>query len=270
MEATALLMLPEAEGGSELPAGSVQEGSGVATEEPGGALGGAGLGLEALTAAHLPAVKELIAAESESGGEPDAPHHGQAAVHRHGQGHGSPDPDAAYTEIEALALQGRSWTVLQRGRPVAVLARQDGGDGEHDLLDFAVARAGEAELSLALRRAGKAVRGEGRWPAAVIDADDPARRRIFRQAGYYSAAAYMVFYDPEAGRPSVGVVSVEEMQAMIDKKERFRLVDVLGEEHWNEGHLPTSEWIDFRVLAKEAHRRFGRDEPLVLYCKGFT
>ena len=57
---------------------------------------------------------------------------------------------------------------------------------------------------------------------------------------------------------------------MIEKKERVRLVDVLGEEHWNRGHLPGSEWIDFRGLAREARRRFSSDESLVLYCAGFT
>lgn len=248
VEATALVMLPEEGGGTGGP------GPGVGGDAP----EGTGVGLAALTGEHLAALKELVAGEGAPGGE------------RGGHSHGSVDPTAASAELEALARQGRNWVVLQQGHPVAVIARLDGGDGMHELLDFAVARAGEAELALALRRAGEAVWRDGRRPAAVIDATETARRRIFRKAGYYSAAAYMVFYDPEVGRPSVGTVSVDELQAMIDKKEQFRLVDVLGEEHWKEGHLPGSEWIDFRGLAREARRRLKTDEPIVLYCNGFT
>ncbi len=55
----------------------------------------------------------------------------------------------------------------------------------------------------------------------------------------------------------------------MKSQEHFRLVDVLGEDHWRAGHLPM-EWMDFRGLAREARRRFKADEPIVLYCDGFT
>jgi len=45
---------------------------------------------------------------------------------------------------------------------------------------------------------------------------------------------------------------------------------VLGEEHWNDAHIPGSEWIDFRGLGREARRRFKPDETIVVYCSGFT
>jgi len=249
VEVTALVLLPAAAAASAVAAGVAEE---AAAQEAGE--------LVALTSAHLPALRELLGGEEAAGPE------GVGDGHRH---HG-PRPADAFAELEALAGQGRNWALLRDGRPVAVLARTEGGDGEHDLLDFAVARGGEVELAQALRRATEVVRAEGRRPAAVIDAAEAARRRIFRAAGYYSAAAYMVFYDPDAGRPSIGTVGVDELRAMMAAKERFRLVDVLGEEHWHEGHLPGAEWIDFRGLAREARRRFEVDEPLVLYSSGFT
>ncbi len=43
---------------------------------------------------------------------------------------------------------------------------------------------------------------------------------------------------------------------MMERGEKFRLVDVLGEAHWKRGHIHGSEWIDFRGLAREAKRRF--------------
>ncbi len=159
---------------------------------------------------------------------------------------------------------------LKNGRPVAVIARLDGGDGRHELLDVVVARTEDDVLSWAVQRCTALLRGEGRKPAAVIDAAEPARRQTFRRAGYYGAAAYMVFYDPEAGRPSVGTITVHDLRQVMDARERFRLVDVLGEKHWQAGHLPGSEWMDFRGLAREARRRFEVDEPIILYCDGFT
>ena len=133
-----------------------------------------------------------------------------------------------------------------------------------------MAQGEEAGLSWAFARATEAVRAAGRRPAAVIDALDPVRRRILRGAGYYTAAAYMVFYDPAAGRPSVPSVSLDELRAMIARKERFHLVDVMGEEHWSAGHLPGSEWIDFRGLSREARKRYKQDDTIVVYCNGFT
>lgn len=274
VEATALVMLPERGDRSPLPGiGSPLAGSGTGGTGPGvegDAPAGAGVGLAALTEEHLAVLNKLVADGGAHAGEHVAHGHEDPAGRKGGHGHGTADPAAASADLEALVRQGRNWVVLQAGSPVAVIARRDGGDGVHELLDFAVAQAGEEELALALGRAGEAVWSDGRRPAAVIDASETARHRIFREADYYSAAAYMVFYDPEAGRPSVGALSADQLQAMIDEKEQFRLVDVLGEEHWKAGHIPGSEWIDFKGLAREARRRFGAEEPIVLYCNGFT
>jgi hypothetical protein len=243
VEATALVLLPE-EGG--------RRSGGIDRTAPAGAV------LVRLGREHLPGLREVL----DRGGP-----------HEHGRGadrHGGSHADAAFAELETLAWQEGNWALLQHDRPVAVIARLEGGDGVHELLDFAVAQASEADLAWALGRATETVWSGGRRPAAVIDATEAARRRIFRAAGYYSAAAYMVFYDAEAGRPSVGTVSIDELRAMIERRERFHLVDVLGEDHWREGHLPGSEWIDFKGLAREARRRFRAEEPIVVYCNGFT
>jgi hypothetical protein len=173
-------------------------------------------------------------------------------------------------QLEKLAVAGRGWAVIKEGAPVGVIARQDAGDRLHELVDFALGKAAESELSRALELVAKAVTAEGLEPAAVIDATEAARHRIFRGAGFYTAASYMVYYDPEAGRPSVARITTQELRALLDRGERVRLVDVLGEEHWNDAHLPGSEWIDFKGLAKEALRRFQLEEPIIVYCNGFT
>jgi hypothetical protein len=208
---------------------------------------------------HLAGLRELLDGAAGVQKPVDGAHHQEGG-----------DQTSIVDQLDALARQGHSWVLLLGGRPLAVVARLDGGDGKHELLDLVVARADEDVLAWAVERCTDELRREGRRPAAVIDAAEPARRRTFRKAGYYSAAAYMVFYDPEAGRPSVGTITVQDLRDLMGGQEHFRLVDVLGEKHWRAGHLPGSEWMDFRGLAREARRRFAVDEPIILYCDGFT
>lgn len=173
-------------------------------------------------------------------------------------------------DLRVMASSGRGWAVLEGSNPVAVVARRDGGDGVHELLDFAFARAAEPALTLALEKAAQAVAAEGLRPAAVIDATEAARHRIFRGAGFFTAASYLVYYDAAAGRPSVARITTAELRGLMQRGDHFHLIDVLGEEHWKEGHLPGSGWIDFKGLAKQARRRFKPEDPIVLYCNGFT
>jgi hypothetical protein len=268
VEATALVMVPEE---STAPAVAATNGVAGPAEAGTGPLPGAGpqpaaaagasapsvLELARLTPAHVPAIAELLLLDGPKAGEPAAHHHG---------------PTGAETleEVRAMAGAGEGWALLDDGLPQAVIARLAVNEAEYELLDFVVAQGEEAGLAWAFSRATEAVRAAGRRPAAVIDALDPVRRRILRAAGYYTAAAYMVFYDPLAGRPSVPTVSLEDLRAMIARKERFQLVDVMGEEHWKAGHLPGSEWIDFRGLGREARKRYKQDDAIVVYCNGFT
>lgn len=217
---------------------------------------------------HMAGLRALLDDESKghapgaagSSGADGAPHE-----HRHG-----PTTDELVAELEQMAADGRDWVLLADGEPVAVIARQDGADGVHELLDIALGMAPEADLAWGLSRAAQKIMREGLYPAAVIDALETARHRIFRAAGFYTAAAYLVFYDSEVGRPSVGRVTLEELRELYESGEAFRLVDVMGEEHWRAGHLPGAEWIDFKGLAREARRRFQPEEPIILYCNGFT
>ncbi len=243
VEPVALVMTPELGG-----EGARQGGAGLPV----------GLELTPFSPAQLAQANELVSqvrdGETATG---SAPKSGRAA-------------EEVFSQLKELAESGRSWLLVKDGQPVAVLARSDSPDDVHALLDYAVATAAEKELVAGLREATIRLQSEGRRPLAVIDASEPGRRRIFRGAGYRTDSAYVVYYDPEAGRPSVGVIDLAELQAMRERGEQFRLVDVLGEEHWKQGHLPGAEWIDFRALAREARRRFRPEETIVVYCNGFS
>jgi hypothetical protein len=247
VEATALILLPEESGGR----------AAAPAAQPSASAPAAPFELQPLSAVHVAAIADLLPADAPEA--PDPPGH-----HHHG-------PSAAETleEVRAMAAAGEGWVLLDDGMPQAVIARLE-AEGSYELLDFVVAQGEETGLAWGVVRASEAITAAGRRPAAVIDALDPVRRRILRAAGYYTAAAYMVFYDPLAGRPSVPTLNLEELRGMIARKERFHLVDVMGEEHWKAGHIWGSEWIDFRGLGREARKRYKQDETIVLYCNGFT
>ena len=235
---------------------------------------GSPLELEVFLPDHIPALRQLLTQHDAPTVTPqthDGHTHGARENASKGQSPSGRTPaEERLAELEVLAGERRHWVGLEHGSPVAVIARADGGDGEHELIDFALAHAGESALAEAVLSACDKVRSAGREPAAVIDATETARRGIFRRAGFHTEVAYMIFYDAEAGRPSVATVSLAELTQMIDRGEKFRLVDVLGEDHWKRGHIHGSEWIDFRGLAREAKRRFAVEEPIVVYCDGFT
>ena len=45
------------------------------------------------------------------------------------------------------------------------------------------------------------------------------------------------------------------------------LVDVLSEEHFEEGHIPGAKNIPLEGIAKEALDRLDKEDKIVLYCK---
>lgn len=171
--------------------------------------------------------------------------------------------------MPALVTAGTCWVLTVAGEVVGVVFREKALGGPYVVIDLFAPYRTEDEQLWAICEAMRQAEREGLVPSALIDFADSHKLDLFRQAGFYSVAAYMVFYDPAAGRPSVGVISREEMVELIQKGAPIRLLDVLGEEHWKDGHLPGAEWIDFRALSREARKRFQKDEAIVVYCNGF-
>lgn len=175
-----------------------------------------------------------------------------------------------YSELESQIEEDKFWVVTDHDRPVALVVREPSEGTRYCLLDVLAPHVSAETQLWALLTAGIMVEEEGRTPAAVLDIREVAKIQVFREAGYYTAATYLVFYDPEAGRPSVPVIGRDELWRMIQAKEAFHLVDVMGEDHWKRGHLPGAQWVDFRSLTREARKRFEKDEKIVVYCNDFT
>ncbi len=61
-------------------------------------------------------------------------------------------------------------------------------------------------------------------------------------------------------------ITTEELAAKIEGKDDFVLVDVLGEDHFAEEHLPGAVNIPLDTIAEEATKQFDRDQEIVVYC----
>lgn len=204
-----------------------------------------GLGLAALDYPHLKAVRDVFI---HARGEADAP---------------------TLEELQATVPRDEWWVMTVADEVVGVVAHEKAAGGVYGVLDVLAPYRVPEEQLWAILTAGVFLDKQGLVPSALVDMADLAKVELFRRADYFTAAAYLIFYDPLAGRPSVGVITREELWDLMQRGAPFRLVDVLGEEHWKEGHLPGSEWMDFRSLSRDAKQRFRLDEPIVVYCNDF-
>jgi hypothetical protein len=173
-------------------------------------------------------------------------------------------------ELQHEVARERWWVVRLQDQPVGLVNHERSPGGMYEVIDVLAPYRVVEEKLWALLEAGRRVEKEGFAPAAVIDVRDTAKLDLFRRADYFTAAAYLVFYDPVAGRPSVGAISRDELWGLLQGGEDLHLIDVLGERHWRQEHIPGSEWIDFRSLSREARARYEKDEPIVVYCNDYT
>jgi len=204
-----------------------------------------GLSLHPLDYPHLKAVRNVFVHVR---GEADAP---------------------SLEELQATVPRDEWWVLTVAGEVVGVVAHEAAAGGIYGVIDVLAPYRVPEEQQWAVLTAGRMLEKAGLVPSALVDMADLGKVELFRRADYFTAAAYLIFYDPLAGRPSVGVVTREELWGALQRGEPLRLVDVMGEEHWKEGHLPGSEWLDFRSLSREAKKRFQKDEPIVVYCNDF-
>ncbi|XGI84380.1 rhodanese-like domain-containing protein [Halorutilales archaeon Cl-col2-1] len=61
-------------------------------------------------------------------------------------------------------------------------------------------------------------------------------------------------------------ITADELEDLKESGEEFVLVDVLGEDHFEEEHIPGALNIPLERIASEALSRFDKDEKIVVYC----
>lgn len=64
----------------------------------------------------------------------------------------------------------------------------------------------------------------------------------------------------------VSTITTGELEHKIENKEDFVLVDVLGEDHFNEEHLPNAINIPLNQIGERALQELDEDDDIVVYC----
>lgn len=70
-------------------------------------------------------------------------------------------------------------------------------------------------------------------------------------------------------RRHVRECTVQDVNARLDRGERFHLVDVREDSEWAKGHLPTAIHLGKGVIERDIEERIpNTNEEIVLYCGG--
>ena len=65
-------------------------------------------------------------------------------------------------------------------------------------------------------------------------------------------------------------MSIEQLLEMIENNEKFKLVEVLGEDSFKQGHIPGAVNIPVDQLGKSAKNKLKKTDRIVVYCAGYT
>jgi rhodanese-related sulfurtransferase len=73
----------------------------------------------------------------------------------------------------------------------------------------------------------------------------------------------------EDTRKRIHEVSIDEVKAKLDRKEKFLLIDVREESEYAADHLPGSVHLGKGIIERDVEDRVpDQDTPIVLYCGG--
>lgn len=73
----------------------------------------------------------------------------------------------------------------------------------------------------------------------------------------------------EETRPRIREVGVADVRTMLDRGDRFHLIDVREEEEWQRGHLPSATHLCKGIVERDIETVIPDfDAPIVLYCGG--
>ena len=64
-------------------------------------------------------------------------------------------------------------------------------------------------------------------------------------------------------------ITIEQLLEMIENKDNFKLVEVLSEDSYKEGHIPGAINIPVDRLQKEASSKLEKTDTIVVYCASY-
>lgn len=65
-------------------------------------------------------------------------------------------------------------------------------------------------------------------------------------------------------------ISIEQLLEMQENNEKFKLVEVLGEDGFKQGHIPGAINIPVDKLQAEAGKKLKKNDTIVVYCASYT
>jgi ArsR family transcriptional regulator len=65
-------------------------------------------------------------------------------------------------------------------------------------------------------------------------------------------------------------ITIEGLLEMLENKESFKLVEVLGQAEYEKGHIPEAINIPLDELGKLAKQKLKKKETIVVYCASYT
>ena len=68
----------------------------------------------------------------------------------------------------------------------------------------------------------------------------------------------------------INFVTIETLLEMLENKEDFRLVEVLREEGYKEGHIPGAINIPVNSLNEAASKKLKKTDKIVVYCGSYS
>ncbi|MBI2649920.1 rhodanese-like domain-containing protein [Candidatus Woesearchaeota archaeon] len=64
-------------------------------------------------------------------------------------------------------------------------------------------------------------------------------------------------------------ISIEQLLEMMENKDKFKLVEVLREEKYKEGHIPGAINIPVDELSEAAKEQLKKTDTIVVYCASY-
>ena len=65
-------------------------------------------------------------------------------------------------------------------------------------------------------------------------------------------------------------MTIEQLLEMMENKEKFKLVEVLSQDSFRQGHLPGAINIPVDNLNNEASKKLKKTDTVVVYCASYT
>ena len=64
-------------------------------------------------------------------------------------------------------------------------------------------------------------------------------------------------------------IAIEQLLEMMENKDKFKLVEVLSEDSYKDGHIPNAINLPVDKLEKDASRKLKKTDTIIVYCASY-